>query len=72
VGKVLYWIGGIIRWFAYIRLVTGEVFEEICYAKIGDSIRAIVSAAETRQYAPKVEQRTLSAQRTAARAADNA
>ena len=71
-GKVLYWIGGIINWFAYVRLVTSEVFEEIFYAKIGDTVRGIVSAAETRQYSPKVENRTLPAQGTAAKAADNA
>ena len=71
-GKVLYWIGGIIRWFVYVRLVTSEVFEEICYGKIGDSIRGIVSVTQTRQYAPKVEQRTPSGQGNAAMAADNA
>ena len=68
-GKVLYWVGGVINWMAYVWLVTSEAFEEICYAKIGDSIRGLVSAAETRQHAPKVEPRTLSRQNTAAKVA---
>jgi hypothetical protein len=71
-GKVLYWVGGVINWLAYVWLVASEAFEEICYARIGDSIRGIVSAAETRQYAPKAEQRTFPRQNTEAKAADNA
>jgi len=66
-GKLLYWVGGVINRLAYIWLVTSEAFEEICYATIGDSIRGIVSAAETRKYTPRVEQRTISPQSTAAR-----
>lgn len=69
-GKVLYWAGGVINWLAYVWLVTSETFEEICYAKIGDSIRGIVSAAETRQYATKVDRRTYSRQNTTAKIAD--
>jgi hypothetical protein len=68
-GKVLYWVGGVINWLAYIWLVTSETFEEICYATIGDSIGGIVSAAETRQHTPKVERRTLSRQSTTAKVA---
>jgi len=68
-GKVLYRIGGVINWLAYVWLVTSEAFEEICYATIGDSIRDIVSAAETRQHSPKVELRTLSRQSNAAKVA---
>jgi len=68
-GKVLYWVGGVINWLAYVWLVTSEAFEEICYAAIGDSVRGIVAAAETRQRAPKVERRTLSRQSTAAKVA---
>jgi hypothetical protein len=69
-GKVLYRAGGVINWLAYIWLVVSETFEEISYATIGDSIRGILSAAETRQYAPKAEQRTFSRQNTAAKVAD--
>jgi hypothetical protein len=68
--KVLYRVGGVINWLAYVWLVTSEAFEEICYGAIGDSVRGIVSAAETRRYAPKVEQRTFSRQSTAAKVAD--
>jgi len=68
-GKLLYWVGGVINWLAYAWLVTSETFEEICYATIGDSIRGIVSAAESRQHAPKVERRTLSRQSTATKIA---
>lgn len=68
-GKVLYWVGGVINRLAYIWLVTSEAFEEIRYASIGDSVRGIVAAAETRQRAPKVERRTLSGQSTAAKVA---
>ena len=68
-GKLLYWVGGVINWLAYIWLVTSETFEEICYATIGDSVRGIVAAAETRQRTPKVERRTLSRQSTAAKVA---
>ena len=66
-GKLLNWTGGVINWLAYIWLVTSETSEEICHATVGDSIRGIVSASETRQYAPKVEQRTLSRQSTTVR-----
>ena len=69
-GKVLNWVGGVINWLAYVWLVTSETFEEICYVAIGDPLRGIVSAAETRQHAPKVESRTLSRQNTAAKVAD--
>lgn len=69
-GRLLNWIGGVINWMAYIRLVTSETFEELFYVAIGDSVRGIVSAAETRQDAPKVEARTLSHQNTAAKVAD--
>jgi hypothetical protein len=69
-GKVLNWVGGVINWMAYIWLVTSEAFEEIYYVAIGDSVRGIVSAAETRQHAPKVEPRTLSRQNTTAKVAD--
>ena len=68
-GKVLYWAGGVINWLAYVWLVTSEAFEEICYAAIGDSVRGIVSAAKTRQHAPKVEPRTLSRQNATAKVA---
>jgi hypothetical protein len=68
-GKVLYWVGGLINWLAYVWLVTSEAFEEICYGAIGDSIRGIVSAAEARRYTPRVEQRTLSRQSTPAKVA---
>jgi hypothetical protein len=66
-GKVLYWVGGVINWLAYVWLVTSEAFEEICYATISDSIRGIVSAGETRRYSPRVERRTLSSQSTTAK-----
>jgi len=69
-GKVLYWVGGVINWLAYVWLVTSETFEEICHVAIGDSVRGIVSAAETRQQTPKVESRTLSRQNTTAKVAD--
>jgi hypothetical protein len=69
-GKVLNWVGGVINWPAYVWLVTSEAFEEIVYVAIGGSVRGIVSAAETRQHAPKVERRTLSRQNTAAKVAD--
>jgi hypothetical protein len=62
--KVLYWVGGVINWLAYVWLVTSEAFEEICYVAVGDSVRGIVSAAETRQQAPKVEPRKFSRQST--------
>jgi hypothetical protein len=67
--RVLYWVGGVINWLAYVWLVTSEAFEEICYGTIGDSVRGIVSAAETRQQAPRVERRTPSYQNTAAKVA---
>jgi len=69
-GKVLNWVGGVISWLAYIWLVTSETFEEICYTTIGDSVRGIVSAAETRQHNPKAEPRTLSRQSATAKVAD--
>ena len=69
-GKFLYWVGGVINWLAYVWLVTSESFEEICFAAIGDSVRGIVSAAETRKYAPKVGQRPLSRRSTTAKVAD--
>jgi len=68
--RVLYWVGGVINWLAYVRLVTSETFEEICYGAIGDPLRGIVSAAESRRYTPKAEQRTLSPRSTAAKVAD--
>jgi hypothetical protein len=57
-GKLMNWVGGVINRMAYIWLVTSEAFAEICYVGVGDSVRGIVSAAETRQQAPKVEPRT--------------
>jgi len=69
-GKMLYWVGGVLNWLAYVWLVTSEAFEEIFYVAIGDSVRGIVSRAETRQYAPKAEPRTLSRQNTTAKVAD--
>ncbi len=69
-GKVLYWVGGVISWLAYVWLVTTEALEEVFYVAIGDSVRGIVSAAETRQYGPKAELRTLSRQSTTAKVAD--
>jgi hypothetical protein len=66
-GKVLYWVGGVINWLAYVWLVTSESFEEIRYATIGDSVRGIVFKGETRQYTPRVERRTLSSQSTTAK-----
>ena len=68
-GKVLNWVGGVINWMAYIWLVTSEAFEEICYAAIGDSVRGIVSAAETRKQAFKAERRTPSYQNSPAKVA---
>jgi len=64
--KLLYRVGGVINWLAYIWLITSETFEEISLATIGDSLRGIVSAAETRKYTPNVEQRTFSPRSTAA------
>jgi len=69
-GKVLYRVGGVINWLAYVWLVTSEAFEEIYYGGIGDSVRSIVAEVETRQHAPKVERRTLSRQSTKAKVAD--
>ena len=69
-GKVLNWVGGVINRMAYIWLVSSEAFEEICYATIGDSVRGIVSAAETRQQAPKVEPRMYIHQTSTAKATD--
>jgi len=69
-GKLMNWVGGVINRMAYIWLVTSEAFEEIFYVTIGDFARGIVSAAETRQQAPKVEPRTLSRQNTTAKATD--
>jgi hypothetical protein len=67
--KVLYRVGGVINWLAYVWLVTSEAFEEICYGAIGDSVRGIVSATETRQQASRVERQTPSYQSTAAKVA---
>jgi hypothetical protein len=67
--KVLYRVGGVINWLAYVWLVTSEAFEEICYGTIGDSIRGIVSTAEIRQQASRAERRTPSYQSTAAKVA---
>jgi len=69
-GKVLYWVGGVINRMAYIWLVTTEAFEEICYVAIGDFARGIVSAAETRQQAQKVEPRMYTRQTSTAKATD--
>jgi hypothetical protein len=69
-GKLLNWIGGVINWMADIWLVTTEAFEEVFYVAIGDPVRGIVSAAETRQHNPKAELRTLSRQSTTAKVAD--
>jgi len=69
-GKVLYWVGGVINGLAYIWLVTTEALEEVFYVAIGDSVRGIVSAAETRQYAPKADSRTLYRQNSTAKVAD--
>lgn len=69
-GKLMNWVGGVINRMANIWLVTSEAFEEIFYVTIGDFARSIVSAAETRQHAPKVEPRTLSRQNTTANVAD--
>ncbi len=68
--KLLNCIGGVINWTAYIWLVTTEALEEVFYVAIGDSVRGIVSAAETRQYAPKVGPRAASRQNTASKVAD--
>ena len=68
-GKLMNWVGGVINRMAYIWLVTSEAFEEICYVGVGDSVRGIVSAAKTRQHAPKVEPRTLSRQNATAKVA---
>jgi hypothetical protein len=57
-GKLLNWIGGVINWLAYVWLVTTETLEEGFHAAIGDSVRGIFSAAETRQYGLKMEPRT--------------
>ena len=67
--KVLNWVGGVINRIADIWLVTSETFEEICYTTIGDSVRGIVSAVETRQHNTKAEPRTLSRQSTTAKVA---
>jgi hypothetical protein len=66
-GKVLYWVGGVINWLAYVWLVTSETLEEICHTAIGDPIRATFSAAEGRKYTPRAEQSTLTRQSNAAR-----
>lgn len=68
--KLPNWIGGVINWMAYIWLITTEAFEEVFYVATGDSVRGIISAAETRQHASKVESRTLSRQSTTAKVAD--
>jgi len=69
-GKLMNWVGGVINRMAYIWLVTSEAFEEICYVGVGDSVRGIVSAAETRQQAPKVEPRMYTRQTSTAKATD--
>jgi len=69
-GKVLYRVGGVINWLAYVWLVTSEAVEEVFYGTIGDSVRGIFSKVETRQHAPKLEPRTLSHQDTTAKAAN--
>jgi hypothetical protein len=69
-GKLMNWVGGVINRMAYIWLVTSEAFEEICYVGVGDSVRNIVSAAETRQHAPKVEPRMYIRQTSTAKATD--
>jgi hypothetical protein len=69
-GKVLYRVGGVINWLAYVWLVTSEALEEVFYGTIGDSVRGIFSEVEVRQHAPKVERRTLSRQDTTAKVAD--
>lgn len=69
-GKLMNWVRGVINWLAYIWLVSSEAFEEICYATIGNSVRGIVSAAETRQQAPKVEPRMYIRQTSTAKATD--
>ena len=71
-GKVLYWVGGVINLLAYVWLVTSEALEEIRYCTIGDSIRGIMSAAETRQRAFETGKQTLFRQNTTAKAADHA
>jgi hypothetical protein len=58
------------KYAVYDMLVTSDVFEEICYVAISDSFRSIVSAAEIRQHAPKVESRTLSRRNITAKVAD--
>ena len=40
-GKVLYWVGGVINWLVYIWLVMSEALEEICFTLIGDPMRGI-------------------------------
>ena len=70
-GKLMNWVGRVINRMAYIWLVTSEAFEEICYVGVGDSVRGIVSAADTRQQAPKVEPRTLPHHNTTAKATDS-
>jgi hypothetical protein len=69
-GKLMNWVRGVINWLAYIWLVSSEAFEEICYATIGDSVRGIVSAAETKRQAPKVEPRMYIRQTSTAKATD--
>ena len=69
-GKLMNWVGGVINRMAYIWLVTSEAFEEICYVTISDFARGIVSAAETRQQAQKVEPRMYTRQTSTAKATD--
>ena len=66
-GKVLYWVGGVINWLAYVWLVTSESFEEICFASVGDSMRGIVSAADIRRQTSRADRRTPSYQNSAAK-----
>jgi len=69
-GKLMNWVRGVINWLAYVWLAISEAFEEICYVAVGDSFRGIVSAAETRQQAPKVEPRMYIRQTSTAKATD--
>jgi hypothetical protein len=69
-GKLMNWVGGVINRMAYIWLVTSEAFEEICYVAIGAFVRGIISAAETRQQAPKVEPLMYIRQTSTAKATD--
>ena len=69
--KVLYLMGGAINRLAYVRLIATEVLDEFRYATLGDSIRGIISAAEARENAHKLERRTFSRGNSRAGAAHN-